>query len=257
VGVSVTWQIAAASVVGSSHLVRNTECQDDCYASEETTSQGESILSIFVADGAGSAVNGGGGARKATEIAAAFVSEAITAGTIEFSAEFFKECAIAVRKAIAKDAEEASQTPRDFACTFLGVIVSDSKTLVMQIGDGGIVVDVGDGLEVAVVPMGGEYANMTHFITDEDAPELLVIKAFDKPATRVAAFSDGIQRLALNMAENTPYEPFFTPFFEVLAKSNPEQRDSLTAALDGYLQSELINSRTDDDKTLAIAVKTV
>jgi len=251
----VNWRIAAASVVGSSHLVRNTECQDDCYASEEKTLQGQSILGIFVADGAGSAEYGGEGARKATETAATFFSNGIARESIALGAEHLKECAMAVRKAIAEAAEQISKTPRDFACTFLGVLVSDSQTVAIQIGDGGIVVDVGNGLEVAVVPMGGEYANMTHFITDEDALNLLVVKVFDKPATRVAAFSDGIQRLALNMAENTPYEPFFSPFFDVLAKSSSDQRDSLTAALDGYLQSELINSRTDDDKTLAIAVK--
>lgn len=39
----------------------------------------------------------------------------------------------------------------------------------MQIGDGGVVVDFGHGLQLPLTPMVGEYANMTHFITDEDA----------------------------------------------------------------------------------------
>lgn len=254
-GVRLIWKIAAASATGTSHLIRKTECQDDCWANEEKTSQGESVLSIFVADGAGSALKGGDGARKAMEIAAAFVSDACIKENFSLTESFALGCAMAVRGAIVSEAQATSLTPRDFACTFLGVLVSASKTLVVQIGDGGIVIDVGDGLEVAVVPMTGEYANMTHFITDENAHELLAVKVFDKPATRIGAFSDGIQRLALNMAENTPYDPFFLPFFDVLGNSALDQRDSLSAALDSYLKSDLINSRTDDDKTLVLAVR--
>lgn len=254
-GVRLIWKIAAASVIGTSHLARNTECQDDCYASEDKTLQGESVLSMFVADGAGSASKGGDGARKAMEIAAAFVSDACIKEGFALTEVFASECAMAVRSAIVTEAHAASLTPREFACTFLGILVNAYKTLVVQIGDGGIVIDVGDGLEVAVVPMTGEYANMTHFITDENAHELLAIKLFDKPATRIGAFSDGIQRLALNMAENTPYDPFFLPFFDVLGNSALDQQDSLSAALDSYLKSDLINSRTDDDKTLVLAVR--
>jgi hypothetical protein len=29
-----------------------------------------------------------------------------------------------------------------------------------------VVLDVGAGLELAVIPMGGEFVNMTHFVTD-------------------------------------------------------------------------------------------
>ena len=32
----------------------------------------------------------------------------------------------------------------------------------MQIGDGGVVVDLGHGLQLPLTPMAGEYANMTH-----------------------------------------------------------------------------------------------
>jgi len=134
------------------------------------------------------------------------------------------------------------------------VLSSPHATLVLQIGDGGVVLDVGSGLEIAVTPMGGEYANMTHFVTDDDALEVLATRVYAVPARRVAAFSDGIQRLALNLASNTPHEPFFAPFFDGLARVRPEQEAQLEAALRRFLASPAVNERTDDDKTLALAV---
>lgn len=116
--------------------------------------------------------------------------------------------------------------------------------------------DVGQGLEVPVVPMSGEYANMTHFLTDEDAINQMVTKTYPDIALRVAVFSDGLQRLALNMADNTAHDPFFANFFKVLGTSTPEQEEHLHGALVRFLQSPAVNDRTDDDKTLALAVLT-
>jgi hypothetical protein len=146
---------------------------------------------------------------------------------------------------------------RDFTCTFLGALSSPKGTLVLQIGDVGVVLDVGDGLELAVVPMVGEYANMTYFVTDEDAVDVLVTKTYPDPANRLAVFSDGLQRLALNMVTNTPHKPFFDPFFNGMLKAIPEQEDQLHPLLVKFLGSDPVNERTNDDKTLALAVRLV
>ncbi len=53
---------------------------------------------------------------------------------------------------------------------------------------------------------------MTHFITDEDAVSRLDTFTSTERAHKVAAFTDGIQRLALNMLDNSPHMPFFTRF---------------------------------------------
>jgi hypothetical protein len=84
----------------------------------------------------------------------------------------------------------------------------------------------------------------------------MVTKVYPAIAKRVAVFSDGLQRLALNMADNTAHEPFFTNFFRVLGASTPEQGDQLHGALLRFLRSPDVNERTDDDKTLALAVLT-
>ncbi|HAO9385835.1 TPA: protein phosphatase 2C domain-containing protein, partial [Escherichia coli] len=105
-----------------------------------------------------------------------------------------------------------------------------------------------------LTPMVGEYANMTHFITDEDAVSSLETFTSTERAHKVAAFTDGIQRLALNMLDNSPHVPFFTPFFNGLASATQEQLDLLPELLKQFLSSPAVNERTDDDKTLALAM---
>ncbi|HBA3253179.1 TPA: protein-serine/threonine phosphatase PphC, partial [Escherichia coli] len=102
----------------------------------------------------------------------------------------------------------------------------------------------------------GEYANMTHFITDEDAVSRLETFTSTERAHKVAAFTDGIQRLALNMLDNSPHVPFFTPFFNGLASATQEQLDLLPELLKQFLSGPAVNERTDDDKTLALALWT-
>lgn len=213
------------------------------------------LLSIFVSDGAGSAARGGEGAEFTIQAAAEFLANKLQEGEFGLSDSLAADLVVAVREKIYAAAETEVLKARDFACTFLGVLSSPVGTLVLQIGDGGVVVDVGEGLEVAVIPMSGEYANMTHFVTDEDAVRVLATKTYPDPVLRVAAFSDGIQRLALNLANNTPHEPFFTPFFNGMAKATAEQEEQLQALLVKFLGSAAVNERTDDDKTLALAIR--
>ena len=229
-------------------------CQDSCWAQVDIPTSGTATLSIFVSDGAGSAKRGGQGAELAIEAAASFLVEKLAQHEFALSDDFAVECVDAVRERIYAAAAQEGLTARDFACTFLGLISSKNGTLLFQIGDGGIAVDVGNGLEIPVVPMSGEYANMTNFVTDENAMGIMISKSFSEPAVRAAAFSDGIQRLAMNMVTNTPHEPFFTPKFNVLASVSEDQEDQVRNALEEFLSSAAVNERTDDDKTLALAV---
>lgn len=249
-----TWRVVYASEVGTSHTYSGTPCQDSCWAKVDFLPNSQPLLSMFVSDGAGSALRGGEGAEFAIEAAADFVAMKLKQGEFGLSDVIATDLVMAVRDRIFSKAETACLKARDFACTFIGVLSSPFGTLVLQVGDGGVVVDVGAGLEVAVVPMSGEYANMTHFVTDEDAVIALVTKTYPDRALRVAAFSDGIQRLALNLASNTPHEPFFAPFFNGMTKTSAEQEDQLQGLLAKFLGSQAVNERTDDDKTLALAV---
>ncbi len=249
-----TWRVVAASAVGTSHTATGTECEDSYLAHVETDPESPPLLTIFIADGAGSAPHGGAGAELAIEAATAFVGQHY-AQAVEFALNdnWAVELIQSVRAKIFAAADQQGTKARDYACTFLGVVASPDSTLLMQIGDGGIVVDTGNGLEVPITPMAGEYANMTNFITDENAIDVLAVAVLPVRPEKVAVFSDGIQRLALNMATNTAHAPFFMPFFTILATATAVQEDHLQAELARFLQSPAMNERTDDDKTLALA----
>lgn len=249
-----TWRVLASSQPGTSHTSSGKPCEDSCWAQVHQTAGGLPLLSVFVCDGAGSASRGGKGADEAIQAAAKFLEKYVAQVEFGLNDEWAVGCITAVREHLYQLAAAENLVPREFACTFLGVIVVPTAALAFQIGDGGIVLDAGNGLELAVEPMSGEYANMTHFVTDDDAVTLLKSRVYQSQVTKVAAFSDGLQRLALNMTSNTPHEPFFAPFFKVLSTVGQDKEDELTAALVEFLNSERVNERTDDDKTLALAL---
>lgn len=249
-----SWRIIQACAIGTSHIATNAKCQDSCLTSIEFSADKDPLLYMFVADGAGSALRGGEGAELAVTIAANIMVTHYKSLEFTLHDQLAVECIVAIRREIDRRAEKDGLLARDYACTFLGIISFSQSTLIMQVGDGGIVVDLGEGLQVPITPMAGEYANMTCFITDNDAVDVLVTKYFTERVLKAAVFTDGIQRLALNMAKNTAYEPFFNPFFSALAKITAEQEDQLQAALEVFLKSEAVNERTDDDKTLALAI---
>lgn len=249
-----SWRIVAASAAGTSHTATGGECQDSCFASIESASDKAPLLYMFVADGAGSAMRGGKGAELAIEAAAEFFTKQYFLPEFTLHEALAVDCMLMVRRAIDDHAEKEGLRARDYACTFLGLLSFSQSTLVIQIGDGGVVIDIGDGFHVPIEPMSGEYANMTYFATDNDAIDILQVRCFSKKILKAALFSDGIQRLALNLATNTAHEPFFAPFFNTLSKATIEQEDQLQLALTQFLNSEAVNERTDDDKTLALAV---
>lgn len=251
-GVGLNWIAVGASVVGTSHVSTNRGCEDSCWFQVDSFSDAP-LFSVFVADGAGSASHGGMGAELAMQAAAEVIASKVATGEFGVADELAVECVLAIRTRIENYAAVQGLVMRDLACTFLGVVSLPQAAVAMQVGDGGIVLNAGKGLELALVPMTGEYANMTNFVTDDNAVEILQTREYSCQLTEVAVFSDGVQRLALQMATNTPHEPFFIPFFDALRRAAPENEEGLHLALSNFLNSERVNARTDDDKTLVIA----
>ena len=201
------------------------------------------LLVMFLADGAGSVSQGGEGATLAVNEAMAYMSQKVQGGELGLNDILATDIVLTVRQRLFAEAEAKELAVRDFACTFLGLISSANGTLIMQIGDGGVVVDFGHGLQLPLTPMVGE-----------DAVSRLETFTSTERVHKVAAFTDGIQRLALNMLDNSPHVPFFTPFFIGLAAATQEQLDLLPKLLKQFLSSPAVNERTDDDKTLALAL---
>jgi hypothetical protein len=244
------WRAIGASVLGASHSATQMRCQD--YNSFVTVGTGETAtLIIAVADGAGTAPSSYHGAKTAVDTSIRRITESLqsrSAIDCDFLRRIFRE----TRDDVLRVADEYQHPSRDYACTLLIAVANESTTVVGQLGDGAIVLDDGE-LRAATWPQQGEYANATHFLVQDDALDKVVLAQFSA-SRRIAVFSDGLQNVALRYDDQTPHEPFFAPFFSYLETSTKSDTTILNEMI-AFLESKGLSSRTDDDKTLVLAVR--
>ena len=135
------------------------------------------------------------------------------------------------RQRIALAAARRGLQPRDFACTLLLALSNGRQTLVAHTGDGGIVAHHAQTQTWQTLswPEHGEFAATTRFITDTP-PEQTRIGRFDAPFDALAVFTDGIERLVLDMKTRTPHAPFFGAMTTPLLDEVPTAAAHPTAA---------------------------
>jgi hypothetical protein len=249
----VAWTWAAATCRGTSHVRDGSDCQD----ASRCISVGpdSNVLIAVVCDGAGSASYGGQGAaitcRTVSESARIHFSNSKDLPRDDDVWNWVDEA----RERINRAAASRSLERREFSCTLVTVFATDAAAMILHIGDGAAVVRL-DGKWVAPSwPAHGEYASQTFFVTDDPAPQLRITR-LEIPVDVAAVFSDGIERLVLDFASQTAPAPFFDimmkPFESAIATGRNQK---LSASLKRYLDSDRVNERTDDDKSLVFAVR--
>ena len=85
---------------------------------------------------------------------------------------------------------------------------------------------------------------------------MLEFELEDQCVDEIAIFTDGIERLVLDLQEKTAPAPFFRTLFGWLVKTEPAAIEEVIPAsevMGRYLGSKQINEKTDDDKTLILA----
>ena len=146
---------------------------------------------------------------------------------------------------------DARRTTRDFATTLMVAIVTSSWIATVQVGDGAMVMQQSDGIFTSLTPSSrSEYVNETDFITGSDYLLAADYTVLPRGGLRgFALLTDGLQIVAMKMPQNVPSTPFFEPLFRIAARPTVTED-----ALRSFLASERICVRTDDDKTLVLAV---
>jgi serine/threonine protein phosphatase PrpC len=247
------WKCVAESVRGSSHEKTGAVCQDSHW--EAVAPDGALLAAI--ADGAGSASRSEVGAHVAAHAAIDALQRwregaedwptADTEWTTVMTASLQ-----AARDAVEREAEACGLAARDLASTLIVVLATSDLVVVAQVGDGAAVVEDESGSVLALTaPQSGEYLNETTFIVSPGAIEQAQIAVWRGSARFLAAFSDGMQMLALRMSDGTPHAPFFAPLFRFLAEQ--DDMDEARAQLRSFLESPRISQRADDDLTLLLA----
>ena len=257
-----SWKAIARSTVGTSHIKQQMPCQD--YDGCKILNN---VIIGAVADGSGSAKYADIGAKLAVERVLEYL-----AGVEQWLQKHKKIGGInpqplpelearrlftqTVNKVVAAMEEQAlskGYSIDDLACTLLVVIATPTWVAAMQIGDGFIVVRPEQEDHILLFePDKGEYINETTFVTSANALNQMKVGVFSGKPEFICASTDGLERVAIRMSDNTPFTPFFQPLEEYLQEtSHPEQSDEY---LMSFLDSARLNARTDDDKTLFLCL---
>jgi hypothetical protein len=248
------WCWVGACSTGSSHLRAGTGCQDNASCIELVTAD-DSVLVATISDGAGSAEFSALGSRLVVECFARCTISYLRAGkpADDISEEIVREWLDDVRERIFYCAKKLNVAPRQMAATLVGVIVCSRCAILCHIGDGACVLrrKGNSGWEVPSWPAHGEYASSTYFLTDDPQPHLKFFM-LEGEFSELALFSDGLERLALDFTNKSPFNPFFDAMFAPLSKSDPGRNRALSVSLRKYLDSPRVTERTDDDKSLVL-----
>ncbi|MBX2907157.1 MAG: protein phosphatase 2C domain-containing protein [Taibaiella sp.] len=250
------WKAIGKSETGTSHLAVDKGCEDALHFASITDDRGNEILVCCASDGAGSAKQ------------AAFASAYIVKRGVELLsnlclAESLSEAALyGVAETIyceLKNAANQSGEPiEEYAATMLACVLTPDRSVFMQIGDGAIVrKNDGGTYQVVWWPHSGEYHNTTAFLVDDENMANLHVMVTEESTHEVSILTDGLQMLALSTETRNAHAPFFEALFVPLRQANDEHKLSILGSKLGvWLNSESINSRTDDDKTLFLATRT-
>lgn len=250
------WKVIGQSVIGSSHIQSGKTCEDAFDYRLVNLAGDEQALICFVSDGAGSALYAAEASQLAVKTGVKLLAEWIDedkdiddAALVELTELVYDE--------LKADADEKAVQLNEFSCTLLGFIILPEKACFLQIGDGAIVrSDGSDGFTHVWWPHNGEYQNTTTFVIDDPNLPNLKTRIINESIFEVALFTDGLQMLALNNETESVHQPFFNDLFKVLRMTRSQEHiDILNGRLLGYLSGDVINSRTDDDKTLLLATR--
>ncbi|MCA9231949.1 MAG: protein phosphatase 2C domain-containing protein [Planctomycetales bacterium] len=248
------WRHLAHSLQGTSHSAEGSPCQDS-HRVLLLGGEANDTLVACAADGAGSAKHSSAGSsiacERITANAAAYLESHGSFDLLQIE-DVWSWCEDA-RRTIEKEAEARASSSREFATTICTAIVSPQRACFFQIGDGAIIAGARGVLGVVFWPQSGEYANSTNFLTAEDFRTHLEFVTTESQFSELALFTDGLERLALTFESQTPFPPFFHPLFQVLRTADDPA--GLGDDFRRFLQSDSVQARSDDDKTLILVTQ--
>lgn len=251
-----SWKIIGQAVTGSSHEVSGRPCEDALHVEKLLLANGTEALICCASDGAGSAKY------------AAFASQLLVNETVKRFTALLQEqptideadvyqVAEELYELLRQQAEENQVIIQEYSCTWLGAVLLPEYAVFFQIGDGAIVRYTDADAYVTIwPPENGEYQNSTWFLVDHINMSQLRCCVLQEQIDEIALLTDGLQMLALNIETNIVHQPFFESMFKWLRLADADKKiATLNGKLKQYLVSDLINQKTDDDKTLLLATR--
>jgi hypothetical protein len=253
------WRLLGASVTGTWH-VKGGRAGQDAHGYREVSG---GVL-LAVADGASSAERSAEGAHLAAAGILDAVASTLASGwpaSLQVWRNVFSDAYATAKRSLEQLAADEALPARAFATTLLCAALSDEVLAVAQLGDGvaaafspggGHGRGAGGDWFLAAEPQRGEYANETYFLSQAGALQHLDIYVYAEPVRALALMTDGLLRLVID-AKRLPHVPFFQPLLTFGVEM--EDQTLAEAQLAAFLASERVCARTDDDKTIVMALR--
>jgi len=251
-----TWQVVGASVVGTSHL--HMTPPRPCEDAHGWRQLPQHALALAVADGAGSAARSAQGAQEAVTLVLDAAAQLLAQHDSPDTPAMWMNALDAIITTVQDGLARIVESPwhlGDYATTLVLAIVTQRWIAALHVGDGAIITRQRDGTLAAMTwPRNGEFFNETTFITQSVALAHTQCVVQPRGTIRdIALLTDGIEMIALQLAEKVPSAPFFTGLFDFARRPEPIAVKSQELA--AFLQSQRVNDRTDDDKSVLLAVE--
>jgi Protein phosphatase 2C len=233
------FEIGQAITTGVSHLADGSSCQD-AVATAATVSGGAVLA---VADGAGSRPLSQHGATAAASDAVAFALRNHAAAPAQ---TIVVEALRAARRAAEERATSLGVALEEIACTLSVAVIEKDMCAVAAVGDGVHVVRFANG-DLRPVAMGevSDFANLTHFLTQDEYESHLVVDSFPaRDVDAMALSSDGLDSLFLYgpLDARWVYRPLADRFLDADGRG-----------LSRLLASDAVAARCHDDLSVAVA----
>jgi hypothetical protein len=249
-----TWKVVHASVAGRRRAGRPIPNQDHHQVRLIRDPEGNGLLVALICGGV---AFGGEGSALACLLLARDLARFFTRHRLAALSRSWVEDWIHRFRAVLWEVGEGQRAkPGQFATTLVGCVAGEEAAAFFQVGDGAIVVrspETSEGYVSIFWPEQGEYAHTTAFVTDPDFARHLRFATAGR-IDELALFSDGLQRLALDWTRLAPHGPLFQRLFLDL-RQLPQPEPDGNRALEHLLGSEPVQSRTDDDRTLILALR--
>lgn len=240
---NVRWHLAQGSHRGESHA--EGEPGGDAAL---TLGAGE-LTALVVSDGAGSALFPHLGSREAARSFIEAVQRLVWDGAAVIDPGVPAMVAARVHRAVVDHAMGWECFPRDLACTLVAAVLTPHGGWALQLGDGACVVRHAGQYHTMIEPDHGEFINQTCFLTDDDWDQRLRWTPLPADLEAIYLVTDGLQDLVLQYPDRTPHSVFFDRVTQAV------QQPEADAWLAAMLASEAVARRTDDDRSIAVAVR--
>ena len=220
------------------------------------------VVVAAIADGAGSAPRSHDGSQIAVKVAVTSMVDGVnkrpgSAFTEHLATSLVRDAIKRAKNAVVRYGKKHGVPVGDLACTLIVAVASERLVTAAQVGDGAVVafnIDSGAARTLCAADT-GEYANETTFITSRTRPHRAahVGHASGSDYDALALITDGLQNLALKMPEREAFLGFWNPILSDLSRT--DEPEAVPGRLHAFISGQRVQSRTTDDVTIAIAVR--